>query len=359
MISLLTFLPRVLFSKGNPLQLIFFITSKCNLKCKHCFYKKNLNSTKNELDIKEIEKISQHTGRLLWFSITGGEPFLREDITQIAEVFYRNNKFKILTICTNGLLCEMIIKAVSEICKKCPKAQVIVYVSVDGLAVTHNRIRGDADGFEKTIKTIRELKKLKKHFKNFNVATVTTCSQENQTEMKDLALFIKNEIKPDNMTINLVREKKQNNISEKINLKYYFDFIEVQEKAWREKELNYFKFFGSSLLKRKEYLQKRVLAAVVKKNKWVLPCLAGNISCVMDEIGDLYPCEILDEKIGSLKDANYNFKRLWHSARANEIRALIKNTKCYCTYECAITTNILFSFKGIKNMIGRKIDRDL
>ena len=75
MTDLLKFLPRVFHHKGDPLQFIFFITSKCNLRCRHCFYAENLNKPDSELSIDEIEKISQNMNDLLWFSMTGGEPF--------------------------------------------------------------------------------------------------------------------------------------------------------------------------------------------------------------------------------------------------------------------------------------------
>ncbi len=77
----------------------------------------------------------------------------------------------------------------------------------------------------------------------------------------------------------------------------------------------------------------------------------GNISCVMTETGDLYPCEILNRKIGGIRETGYNFSKLYYSKNAEEIRQFIKGTKCYCTYECAITTNILFNIKQLIKML--------
>jgi len=37
--------------------LIFFVTAKCNSRCKMCFYWKNLSKKQNELKLEEIEKI--------------------------------------------------------------------------------------------------------------------------------------------------------------------------------------------------------------------------------------------------------------------------------------------------------------
>lgn len=343
MVDLLRFFPRIFHPRGDPLQFIFFITSRCNLRCHHCFYSEKLNHAKNELSLKEIEKISESMGRLLWFSLTGGEPFLREDIAQIAELFYRNNKSRLLTISTNGMLKKSIIQSTTQICERCQDAHLIVYVSLDGLEEIHNQIRGNPSSFKNAVETIQELKKLKKDFKNMNIATITTCNAENQKEMKSLALFLKNKIKPDNIALNLLRGKACSTNLGKINLKNYFDFIEIQQEGWAAGDFSYFNLFGRMFLKRKELLQKKIIAKIFNENRYLIPCRAGNISCVMTEEGDLYPCEILDKKIGNIRDVDYNFKKLWYSDNAEEIRRFIKDTKCYCTYECAITTNILFN----------------
>jgi hypothetical protein len=71
----------------------------------------------------------------------------------------------------------------------------------------------------------------------------------------------------------------------------------------------------------------------------------------MTETGDLYPCEILNRKIGGIRETGYNFGKLYYSKNAEEIRQFIKGTKCYCTYECAITTNILFNIKQLIKML--------
>ena len=350
-VNMLKVLPRIFFHKGDPLQLIFFITARCNLGCRHCFYAESLNKPKNELSIEEIKKISKSMGSLLWLALTGGEPFLRKDIALIAETFYRNNKFRILTITTNGMFQDSITKAVSEICRKCKNSHIIVYVSLDGLEKTHNKIRETPEGFQKVLGTIQKLKILKKDFKNLSVATVTTINAENQEEVKDLALLLKDSVKPDNITINIIRGKPKSIPLGNIDLKNYFDFIKVQRDGWSGENLGYFEFFGKNIIKKKELLQKDIIATVFKENRYVLPCLAGNISCVMTETGDLYPCEILNRKIGGIRETGYNFGKLYYSKNAEEIRQFIKGTKCYCTYECAITTNILFNIKQLIKML--------
>lgn len=351
MTNMTKILPRVFRKKGHPLQLILFITSRCNLACQHCFYAEHLNKPSGELTLEEIQKLSENMDDLLWFSMTGGEPFLRQDIAEIAEIFYQNNHFNVLTIVTNGILQDFTIKSVKEISRKCDKANIIIYVSIDGLEDTHNEIRMTPDGFKKSLSTIYELKKLKKECKNLNIGTVTTICNRNQRELKDLANFLTDKVMPDNITINMLRGKPKSAPLGDIDLKYYYEFIKVQRQKKLDGDLKYFDMFGKQLLWKKEVLQKEIIAKVVRENKYVTPCYAGQISCVMSEKGDLYPCEILDKKFGNIRDVDFDFDKLWYSGKGDDIRKFIKDTNCFCTYECALTTNIIFNMKNLFKML--------
>jgi len=346
-------IPRLFCRRSTPLQLVYFITSKCNLKCEHCFYAERLNKEVKELSLDEVEKASKGMGRLLWLSLTGGEPFLRKDIAQTAEMFYRNNSFGILTIVTNGTLHDFITESVSDICGKCRDSNIVLYVSIDGLEKMHDDLRGSSGAFKQALGTIKSLKELKKSFKNLYVGTVTTINRKNQSEMKELALFLKDEVSPDSITINMLRGRPKMAKMGEIDIKNYFDFIRIQQEGFRKKELGYPGMLGGRLLWQREALQKEIIATVLKENRFVLPCLAGRVSCVMTECGDIYPCEILEERIGNIREAGYDFKKIWVSKEAKEIRKRIKDTRCFCTYECAITTNILFNVKELFKILGR------
>ena len=57
--------------------------------------------------------------------------------------------------------------------------------------------------------------------------------------------------------------------------------------------------------------------------------------------GDVSPCEILDEKFGNLRDFDYDFMKLWNKSSRQKFSEKIKKNKCFCTYECAWTFNVL------------------
>ncbi len=91
-------------NKPDLKYLLFFITSKCDATCRHCFFHKSTNKPMNELTVDEIEKISSNMDDFLQLTLTGGDAALREDLPDIAEIFARNNKVLNITIGTNGFL---------------------------------------------------------------------------------------------------------------------------------------------------------------------------------------------------------------------------------------------------------------
>ncbi|MDD5148460.1 MAG: radical SAM protein, partial [Candidatus ainarchaeum sp.] len=119
----------------SPPYLIIFVTSRCNSKCMHCFYWKQISESrkKKELSFEELEKIAKNYGRLLYLSIGGGEPFLRNDLPEICEAFRKHTGVPWITLTTNGLLSKKIISELERALKKCPDVDFTIPLSIDGL----------------------------------------------------------------------------------------------------------------------------------------------------------------------------------------------------------------------------------
>lgn len=75
-------------TKQSPYYVQFFISNKCHLKCKMC----NIVSANSHLDIVDINKIEHIAKNLRSIGVgivllTGGEPFIRDDIVDIVKIF--------------------------------------------------------------------------------------------------------------------------------------------------------------------------------------------------------------------------------------------------------------------------------
>lgn len=134
----LKFVSGGLLKKRNfPSVVNYDITSNCNLKCEHCYWWKT--RTQKELSDEEWEhifKVHVKKGAVMAY-LTGGEPTLRMSVIRKAyEIFP-----------SIGLVSNGTIKVPEDI-------QCRIYVSIDGPAKLHNKIRG-ADVFDKVLKNIK------------------------------------------------------------------------------------------------------------------------------------------------------------------------------------------------------------
>src|SRR3982751_5527084 len=82
---------------------ILFVTSRCNAFCQTCFYHEELNRP-GDMTFAQIEKVSRTMPPITDLWLSGGEPMLRRDLTQIIDAFVENNGVGRVIIPTNGLV---------------------------------------------------------------------------------------------------------------------------------------------------------------------------------------------------------------------------------------------------------------
>jgi radical SAM protein with 4Fe4S-binding SPASM domain len=133
-----------------PFMVSYSITTKCNLKCRHCYSDSVEQAAPDELSTEEafhlVDDLSNWGIGLL--IIDGGEPLCREDLLDI--VRYASSKNIRTTIGSNGTLID------EAMARKMIDAGVMaVAISVDGAdAETHDSFRGVEGAFEQTMRGI-------------------------------------------------------------------------------------------------------------------------------------------------------------------------------------------------------------
>src|SRR4029078_1743318 len=80
---------------------ILFVTSRCNAFCQTCFYHEELNHP-GDMTFEQIEEISQTMPFVTDLWLSGGEPTLRKDVSEIINTFVKNNGVNRVIIPTNG-----------------------------------------------------------------------------------------------------------------------------------------------------------------------------------------------------------------------------------------------------------------
>jgi len=331
-----------------PNYVIFHVTSICNSKCITCFNWKNLNK-KDELTLAEIEKISKHMTHIEYLTLGGGEPFLRKDLSEICKVFYTNNSVRAFSIPTNGLSPDVIRSTTEEILIGCPDALVRVSLSIDGIGELHDEIRGIKGNFEKIWETHNHLQELKKGYNSLRVLAATTFCKHNQDKAIDIYRYIKKEMKIDQYNINYIRGDARNPIMKDVDVEKYRELIDYIEIDGSVKSTNYIErlFDILPILTRKEVLK------TLQSEERVYECYAGKRMVVMDSFGNVFPCEMLDEKLGNLRDYDYDLKKVLELENTRKVLKYIKDKRCNCTWECAIQDSIVYNYKKYPHILKK------
>ena len=95
------------------------------------------------------------------------------------------------------------------------------------------------------------------------------------------------------------------------------------------------------LMNRKNSIVNNVIKKTYLNPSFTSPCHAGTLFGVIDADGSVYPCEILDNCLGNVRDAEMNFMNIWKSKETKMVSRWILDSKCNCSYECAWTLNVL------------------
>ena len=345
-----------LFFKKNafPEQITFFVTPRCNARCKHCFALGTLSdSDEDVLTLREIEKISSTMGHFTYLLIGGGEPFLRDDLAEIARIFYRNNRVSNVAISTNGSLPQVAIKTVKEILSG-SKNNLTVNVSFDAIADLHDEIRQSPGIFDKAVQTYARLKELKSEYPMLNAGIIMTCSPYNYKVLSETYEWLKENLKPYSIVLNFMRGEVRNNegLSETELLAYEKVMKMLEQDNLQGIIPGHSNFFLSDFNLASKMIMREVVYNTAKTQAFQLPCFAGILNCVLWYNGDVYPCEMLDKKMGNLRDSGYDFKKVWDSPQARQVRNFIRQSRCFCTEECNINMNILFNPLNLPRLLG-------
>jgi len=332
---------RILQKNHLPYELIFFVTNKCNSRCKGCFYWKSLNKKIDELSLKEIEKISASLDNISTFLISGGEPFLRKDLIKICEIFFKQNKLMRIHLPTNGLLTKTIVDKTRCLLKKCENVNIIITLPLDGLKRTNDYLRGIKGSFNRVLITLSKLNKLKQEFPNLSTYVNTVVSNKNYNEVEELFNFVKQNFNASYHIFSPVRGKLK-----------YTSIKPTTSKEWMKLSKKLLKFdkyyflkscdnvaFLHLYLSMKKYIDKLFVEGLSRK-PWPFNCLAGNMIGVLEPNGDVKLCE-LTQKIGNLRDYNYNFKKIWFSEEANKMRYKLRNCR-HCTHACFFIPSMIY-----------------
>lgn len=296
-------------------RVILSVTCNCNSRCKTCFIWKKKH--KDELSLEDLKKFTETElfKKIRFLSITGGEPFLREDIEEIVNLFKQKNPKLHIAILTNALLPQRIYEKVQKM-----PADVSLSLSLNGNENTHDEIRGVKGNFKRLQETIENLKKL-----NARMSFIFTVTKENY----DQVLWAWNFAKEKNLNILFNPEMDYGRLDTEKNRglteSQKESVLNQLKKIYAERKRGFFDY--TYLLFFKKFYNNKTITDI---------CHAGTDSIFIDYNGDVYPCENLVGKIQPLGNIKENINI------PGDYSKIIKNMGCYenCFLECEMVRNL-------------------
>lgn len=143
----------------RPRFLMNVVTWRCNARCVMCNIPRRHNP-KEELGLDDYRRILED--RRFWrglraMNVTGGEPFLRDDLPDLVALFAESCPgLERIAFSTNGMLTDRVSSAVKEVLERV-RVPIDVTVSLDGVGEVHDRIRGVDGAFDRVMATVDAL----------------------------------------------------------------------------------------------------------------------------------------------------------------------------------------------------------
>lgn len=308
------------------------ITDHCNLRCKHCYQIKFDKSS--ELCLEKVKTIIDKIdfslkNRFITVNITGGEPFLRDDLFDILSYIEDKKNFKEFNIITNATLID------SEKVNNLNKFNKFKYlkISLESLDEKKNDyIRGKGN-FKKVIENI----KFFKVNSNKKILLMITLGSLNFKEIANFLDFSK-DLKVDGVIL-----ERFVPIGKGLNLKEFY----LKNIEWHDL-LKIIIYYLDLNLSPKDLLPYKAFWIDLKNSKLKgALCNLGDESMALMPNGDIYPCRRLPIVVGNI--LNEDFGEIISKLKKFK-NNIIKNLKGKCKNceikDCIGCRALTYAIKG-------------
>jgi MoaA/NifB/PqqE/SkfB family radical SAM enzyme len=310
-----------------------------------------------ELDLDELQRIAGSMPQFPWLLLSGGEPFLRDDLPAVISLFQRSNGVRHITIPTNALLPDRIRSMTEAICSSSPGATLNLALSIDGVGEKHDHMRGSRNGFNLLLATWEQLSPLRNRLPNLSIKFHTVLSSDNYADFDEIRDFVR-KLRPDAHTFDFIRGNPADStlaLPPEDELPLLIDKIKAVLR-W---------YGGYERLRKHHSLLKSVYNAVMedyyaqfmkmyKEQRQAPPCVADRMTLVLGASGEASLCEMLNP-FGSFREHNYDYQSLCASEASRTARLSVAAGKCSCYHPCYQTLNVLFRPLSVAGALARRL----
>jgi len=258
-----------------------------------------------EITLKTLAKLPNGFDFL---NLTGGEPTLREDLEEIVELLHP--KARQLEISTNGLQGDKLVRII----QKYPNVK--IRISLEGIDVRNDSIRGEKMGFDRKIKTMKRL--IEAGGKDLGFAT--TFQDENCDQLLELYHLCESfggEMATSALHNGFQFHKIDNQPTNRVRIARAVQPL-ITELLKSSRPKNWFRATLNLGLMKKILGQPRMI-----------PCTAGHDFLFVDPWAQVYACNVRpDLEVGDL--ATQTWKEIIRGPRLQAARTQV----AHCTQNC-------------------------
>lgn len=275
------------------------VTYRCNAKCTMCNRYKVPSKPEEELSVEAVSKLPE----MYFTNITGGEPFIREDLKDIVRELYK--KSERIVISTNGFFTDRIV----DLCKEFP--QIGIRISIEGLEQTNNEIRGLDDGFNRGYTTLKTLVDMGMKDVGFGM-TVQDKNAPDLVALYDISDELGMEFATASLHNSFYFVESNNIIHDRLAVAQSFEDL-INRLLSSNSPKKWFRAYFNHGLINYIFSQKRLL-----------PCDMSFDTFFVDPYGDVMPCNGTKEKevMGNINTQTWD--ELWNSEEAEAVRRKVR-----------------------------------
>jgi len=324
-----------------PNYAIVYVDGRCNMHCDFCCYAAMDARNSSNIMPSDWGNVFKRAKSLLHLTITGGEPFLRKDLTDIISEIVNNSGVPRVSIKSNGFYLNRIKEYIPELINRHKNTEFTLSISLDGPKDIHDKVRNFKGAYDKVVETINSMEKYREE-KNFflRLASVLT------TETKDFLPGLLNQT--DKWPIDFHEVILVRDIPDEEQLKLKEIYGELAENQQKKSSSGWRKSFNGKIF---DKLYKETIKRL-EKNKKHSPCVAGSRFVEIFPDGVVRGCEV--EKLWDMSTIGKVEKQkdivdILNSKKAKDFAKFAKN--CSCTFECANAISAVYDTKNWPSLV--------
>lgn len=272
----------------RPVDAVLAVTFRCNARCAMCGIWQT--PAGQELAPDVYRKLP---GSLRDVNLTGGEPFLRDDLPRVHEAVHAAAPGVRIIVSSNGLLTEKIVAALREMSRLEPR--IGLAISLDGPAEIHDALRGIPNSHDRALRTLEEVRQA--GITNLRLAfTATRRNTEHLGYVYDLSRKLGIEF-----TCAIEHGSEHYFHTPPPNERLPLAPLRAALLPVIREELS---SFSPKRWARAWFMHGQL--DYVATGKRPLPCYAGRDFFFMDPAGDLFTCNAAPWKLGNLKERSFD-----------------------------------------------------